>query len=123
MGSLTLWHRRSRRDDDTAGRDLDEGSRREPRREPQLPTHVLWCDESHGHPGPHHHFIGDVVLDVDNQTRLVLVAVECGPDETDPLPVLRLGIRAGAPITIVRPTWEQAARLVAPLRDTIRRFG
>ena len=49
--------------------------------------------------------------------------LECSSAEIDPLPVLHLGIRAGAPNLQVRLTWEKTAKLVVMLRDTIRRFG
>jgi hypothetical protein len=76
-----------------------------------IPPCPPWCDEPAGHEGNHRHHVGEVPLDGYNRPSALAVTVECGPAEVDPLPVLTLGTRTGAPYVQVRLTWPQAGRL------------
>ena len=88
-----------------------------------VPPCPPWCDEPAGHGDSHRHHVGEVLLDGYNRPSALALTVECGPAEVDPLPVLTLGTRTGAPYVQVRLTWAQAERLADLLADAATRYA
>jgi hypothetical protein len=85
-------------------------------------TVVSWCDQPAGHGDRHVRLVGLVEPSGFNTVSAVLVTVEAGPAESEPLPVVALGGKL-APSASVRLTWAEAATLAQLLADAQRRYG
>jgi hypothetical protein len=76
-----------------------------------------WCQQPAGHaPENHVHLVGVVEpTPFDNHTQAVLVTVEAGHDEVDPLPVVTLVGDGETSRRPVRLDWREAVHLARAL--------
>ena len=84
---------------------------------------VNWCGEPSGHAGQHKRILGEVTCPKDNKASAIVVSVESGPTEVDPLPVVTLITAFGVPIAATRLDWVGSARLGALLSEAVTRFA
>jgi hypothetical protein len=94
---------------------------------PTTPTNaehcdVPWCQQPASHlPENHMHLVAVVEPSTWNSINAVLVTVEAGWAETDPMPVLTMAGRDGDRVTrrSVRLTWSEAEALADWLRRSL----
>jgi hypothetical protein len=84
---------------------------------------VPWCQQPSGHTDNHVHLVGLVEPAPWSDVSAVLVSVQCGPDEREPLPVIGVGSKLTTPHVQVRMTWAECAMLVRLLADAERCYG
>jgi hypothetical protein len=84
---------------------------------------VDWCQEPAGHTTNHVALVGVVEPTPWSDVSAVVVSVQCGPDEREPLPVLGVGSKLTVPHVQARMTWAEAATLAGLLTGAARRYA